>query len=88
MAESRGVRRLVTALGEVDLSTVVRSGIGPENQTALSRNLEIDVRSLQAHLELLENLFFLRHLRPLASQHGQAHGQESATLYPRLRRVA
>ena len=37
---------------------------GLTNTAALSRNLEIDVRSVQAHLELLENLFFLRRLRP------------------------
>lgn len=30
----------------------------------LSRNLEVDVRTVQAQLDLLENLFFLRRLRP------------------------
>lgn len=34
------------------------------NAAALARNLEIDVRTLQSQLDLLENLFFLRRLRP------------------------
>lgn len=34
------------------------------NIAALARNLEVDVRTVNAHLDLLENLFFLRRLRP------------------------
>lgn len=34
------------------------------NAAALARNLEIDVRTLHSQLDLLENLFFLRRLRP------------------------
>ncbi|MEI8039094.1 MAG: ATP-binding protein [Verrucomicrobiota bacterium] len=37
---------------------------GLANAAALSRNLEVDVRTVQAQLDLLENLFFLRRLRP------------------------
>ena len=37
---------------------------GLANAAALSRNLEIDVRTVNAHLELLENLFLLRRLLP------------------------
>lgn len=37
---------------------------GLANIAALSRNLEVDARTLQAQLDLLENLFFLRRLRP------------------------
>lgn len=37
---------------------------GLANAALLSRNLEVDVRTVQAHLDLLENLFFLRRLRP------------------------
>ena len=37
---------------------------GLANTAALSRNLEVDVRTINAHLDLLENLFFLRRLKP------------------------
>lgn len=37
---------------------------GLANAAMFARNLEIDVRSVQAHLDLLENLFLLRRLRP------------------------
>ena len=37
---------------------------GLANAAVLSRNLEVDVRTVQAQLDLLENLFFLRRLRP------------------------
>ena len=37
---------------------------GLTNAAVLARNLEVDVRTVQAQLELLENLFFLRRLRP------------------------
>lgn len=37
---------------------------GLANAAALSRNLEVDVRTVNAHLDLLENLFFLRRLKP------------------------
>lgn len=37
---------------------------GLANAAALSRNLEVDVRTVQAQLDLLENLFFLRRLKP------------------------
>lgn len=37
---------------------------GLANLAALSRNLEVDVRTVQVHLDLLENLFFLRRLKP------------------------
>ena len=37
---------------------------GLANAAALARNLEVDVRTVQAQLDLLENLFFLRRLRP------------------------
>ena len=37
---------------------------GLANAAALSRNLEVDVRTVQAQLDLLENLFFLRKLKP------------------------
>jgi len=37
---------------------------GLANAAALSRNLEVDVRTVQAQLDLLGNLFFLRRLRP------------------------
>ena len=34
------------------------------NAAGLSRNLEVDVRTIQSHLDLLENLFLLRRLKP------------------------
>lgn len=37
---------------------------GLANAAVLSRNLEVDVRTVQAQLDLLENLFLLRRLRP------------------------
>lgn len=37
---------------------------GLANNAVLSRNLEVDVRTVQAQLDLLENLFFLRRLQP------------------------
>ena len=37
---------------------------GLANAAVLSRNLEVDVRTVQTQLDLLENLFFLRRLRP------------------------
>ena len=37
---------------------------GLANAAALSRNLELDVRTVNSQLDLLENLFFLRRLKP------------------------
>jgi len=37
---------------------------GLANIAALSRNLELDVRTVNSQLDLLENLFFLRRLKP------------------------
>ena len=37
---------------------------GIANAASTARNLEVDVRTLQAQMDLLENLFFLRRLKP------------------------
>jgi predicted AAA+ superfamily ATPase len=45
-------------------TTLAHSQGGLANATVLSRNLEVDVKTVQAEIDLLENLFFLRRLRP------------------------
>lgn len=44
---------------------------GVANVAGLSRNLEIDVRTLNAHLDLLENMLLLRKLQPWHANTGQ-----------------
>ncbi len=44
---------------------------GTANTAALSRNLEIDVRTVNAHLDLLENMLLLRKLQPWHSNTGK-----------------